>query len=72
AIEERFRGKGYGDLKKELSEVIIDSLRPLRSQYHRLMREPDDIEKVLREGAERIRPIAEKVLIRVKKRAGLG
>ena len=70
-IEARFEGKGYRDLKKELSEVIIDGLQPLRSHYHRIMKEPNYVIKVLQEGAEKIRPVAQRVLKSVQKRAGL-
>lgn len=72
AIEARFEGKGYGDFKKELSDVVIAGLQSLRSRYYRIMREPDYVRKVLLEGAERIRPVAVRVLTSVRERVGLG
>lgn len=71
-IESRFAGKGYGDFKKELIEVLVAGLQPIRSRYDRLTRQPDYVQTVLLEGAEKIRPIAERVFERVRARVGLG
>jgi len=71
-IEARFEGKGYADLKKELAEIIIEGLRPLRSRYMNLTNDPNYIDAVLSAGADAIRPIAEKVLTKVKTLMGLG
>ena len=43
----------------------------LQSKYKVLMEDPDNIEHLLIEGAEKIRPIADSVLNTVKKRVGL-
>jgi tryptophanyl-tRNA synthetase len=72
AIEARFQGRGYADFKKELAEIVIEGLRPLQSRYDGLMNEPKQIQNLLCKGAERVRPIAEKVLARAKERMGLG
>lgn len=71
-IEARFEGKGYADLKKALAESIIEGLRPLQSRYRDLTDDPTYIDSVLSEGAQRIRPRAEKVLAKVKTLMGLG
>ena len=71
AIEARFSGKGYIALKQELSEVITEHLMPIQSKYRLLMEDPDNIEQLLIEGAEKIRPIANSVLKTVKKKVGL-
>jgi tryptophanyl-tRNA synthetase len=71
-IEARFAGKGYVDLKKELAEVVVAGLSPLQSRYQELTREPGYIDSLLARGADRIRPVAEKTLARVKQRIGLG
>ena len=71
-IEARFEGKGYGDLKTELSDVIIESLRPVQSRYKQLTEEPAHIDTLLSKGADKIRPTAEKVLSKVKEKIGLG
>jgi tryptophanyl-tRNA synthetase len=71
-IESRFEGKGYGDLKKALGEVIIEGLKPLQERYMELTAEPGYIDTVLDKGAVRARPLAEKTLAEVKTKVGLG
>jgi tryptophanyl-tRNA synthetase len=70
-IESRFVGKGYVDLKKELAEVVVAGLSPLQSRYRELTREPGYIDSLLTEGADRVRPVAEETLAKVKQRIGL-
>jgi tryptophanyl-tRNA synthetase len=71
-IEARFEGKGYGDFKKALAEVIVEGLRPLQTRYKELTADPTTIDKILAEGAAKARPLAEKVLKRAQERIGLG
>jgi len=71
-IESQFEGKGYGDFKKALAEVVVESLRPLQERYSELTAEPRRIDTILAEGAAKARPTAEKVLAEVKKKIGLG
>lgn len=71
-IEREFEGRGYGDLKKALAEVTIESLRPLRERYVEIRRDPGYLEGLLRRGAERAAPIANATLRRVYAATGLG
>jgi tryptophanyl-tRNA synthetase len=71
-IEARFAGKGYGDFKRELAEVIIEGLRPVRSRHRALMAEATHIDALLTEGAARVRPIAEQTSAIVRDKIGLG
>ncbi len=71
-IEGRFLGKGYADLKRELSDLLIDCLQPIQARYRDLMKEPAEVDGCLEEGASRARPIAEQTLQEVKKKIGLG
>ena len=70
-IEARFAGKGYVELKRELSDIIVEQLRPVQSKYESLMDDPRYIEQLLIKGAEKVRPIAESVLKSVKNKVGL-
>jgi len=72
AIEARFEGKGYADFKRELAEVIIEGLRPIRSRYEDLTADETHIDALLEKGANKIRPIAQRVLSSVKESVGLG
>jgi tryptophanyl-tRNA synthetase len=71
-IEARFAGKGYGDFKRELAEVIIEGLRPVRSRHRALMAQAAHIDALLAEGAARVRPIAEQTSAIVRDKIGLG
>ncbi len=71
-IEARFAGKGYGDFKKELADLVVECLRPIRAEYARLTNEPGYIEDVFRRSAERVRPIAAATLAEAKRKVGLG
>jgi len=67
-IEKKFAGKGYGDFKTELAEVIISFLTPFQERFNALSDE--DVMKILQDGAEKVRPIAKKKLDEVKKKVG--
>ncbi|MBN2550359.1 MAG: tryptophan--tRNA ligase [Anaerolineales bacterium] len=70
AIEVHFAGKGYGVLKKELIEVVVEALRPIRERYYKLLANPAEIDQILRAGAEKARAVAEPKLFQMKKRVG--
>ncbi|OGO30723.1 MAG: tryptophan--tRNA ligase [Chloroflexi bacterium RBG_16_56_11] len=71
-IESRFAGKGYGDLKKALAEVVVEVLRPLQERYRQITADPGHIDAILKSGAEKARPLAVRTLARVKEKVGLG
>ena len=72
AIEEHFGGKGYGDLKKELAEVIIEGLRPIQARHAEFSADPAQLDALLARNADKIRPIAAETMKRVQKKIGLG
>ncbi|MGH7571605.1 MAG: tryptophan--tRNA ligase [Gemmatimonadota bacterium] len=69
-IEARFAGKGYGALKGEVAEVVIEALRPVREQYRTLVTDPSELDRILRSGAARAREVAEPKLQEVKQKVG--
>jgi tryptophanyl-tRNA synthetase len=66
-----FSGMRYGDLKKQVSEMVIANLEPLQKRYAEIMDEPGYLAGVLKEGAERVSPIAKATVQLVKERMGL-
>ena len=70
-IESHFANKGYGDLKKELGEVIVEGLRPIWQRYEDLSKEEGYIMQVLNDGRDRAREIASKTYKNVKELVGL-
>lgn len=72
AIEKEFEGKGYAEFKTKLADTVIESLRPIREKYAHISKDPGYIESLLKQGADKVRPVAQSVLSRVKDRIGLG
>jgi tryptophanyl-tRNA synthetase len=68
-IERRFEGKGYGDFKKALAEVVLDALSPIQARYQQLMTS-GELEELLRQGAKRAAPVADATLRHVKHAMG--
>jgi len=66
-----FSGLRYGDLKKQVAEMVIASLEPVQKRYVEIMDEPGYLTGVLKEGAERVSPIAKSTVQLVKERMGL-
>ncbi|MCA9764544.1 MAG: tryptophan--tRNA ligase, partial [Gemmatimonadetes bacterium] len=71
-IAARFRGRGYGYLKAEVSDAIVERLAPVREEYLRLCDEPAYIDGVLERSAEEARTIARTTIARVRDVVGLG
>lgn len=70
-IEAEFSGKGYGDFKKAVGEVVVDALTPVREEFNRLLKEKSYLEECYKKGAETAGYVAEKTLRKVKKKVGL-
>ena len=63
--------RGYGDLKKRLVEVVIETLRPIRERYHELMTDLGEMDRLLAAGAARAEAISGPKLIQMKEAMGL-
>ena len=71
AIEARFAGKGYGDLKREVADLVIGTLEPLQARYRELQEDPGYIDGVLERSAQRLRPVVDDTMNRVRRAMGL-
>jgi tryptophanyl-tRNA synthetase len=71
ALEERYRGKGYGDLKKDLAEVVVENLSPIRERALELLDDPRELDELLEAGAERARKVASSTLHNAWAKMGL-
>lgn len=70
-IEAHFaKARGYGDLKEEVAEVVIEALRPIRERYYELIADPAELDGILAMGAERARVVAEPKIEEVKRKVG--
>ena len=70
ALEERFAGAGYGDLKKEVAEVFVGFVEPFQERVRELMSDTGTLDDVLADGAARARAIAAVRLADVYERIG--
>ncbi|AST07953.1 tryptophan--tRNA ligase [Anoxybacillus flavithermus] len=70
-LEERYAGKGYGEFKADVAQVIIDALTPIQEKYDELM-ESSKLDDILDEGAEKANRVANKMLKKMENAIGLG
>ena len=70
-VRAHFSGLRYGELKKQVADMVIAHLEPFQQRYNRMMAEPGYIAGILREGAARVSPIADSTVDLVKQRMGL-
>ncbi len=71
ALEERYAGRGYGDLKKDVAEVVVETFAPIRARTLELLDDPAELDRLLAMGAARANEIAEETLTTVYDRVGL-
>ena len=69
-IEAEFAGCGYGKFKPAVGEVVVETLRPIREEATRIMKDKAYLEQVYRDGAEKAGYVAEKTLRKVYKKVG--
>jgi tryptophanyl-tRNA synthetase len=70
-VRERFEGLRYGDLKKQVAEMVISKIEPIQKRYHEIRSQAGYLASVLKPGAERVAPIANSTVELVKRRMGL-
>ena len=69
-LEAKYEGKGYGDFKKDLVEVVVEALAPIKERYEQI-RHSDELIEILKDGAVRADAIAKQTMKRVKENFGL-
>ena len=69
-IETEFAGCGYGKFKPAVGEAVVETLRPIREEATRLMKDKGYLESVYKAGAEKAGYVAEKTLRKVYKKVG--
>ncbi|MBS6507703.1 MAG: tryptophan--tRNA ligase [Paraclostridium bifermentans] len=66
-----YEGKGYGDFKNDVAEVIVETLKPIKDQYEYLLSNKDYLEDIYAKGAQKAEYQARKTLRKVYKKVGL-
>lgn len=72
-LSDKYRqgGFGYGDAKKLLLQRLLDYFGPYREKRIELAQNLEYVEKVLREGADKARKVAQKTMAEVREKTGL-
>jgi tryptophanyl-tRNA synthetase len=69
-LESRYAGSGYGTFKKDLAEVVVGALAPIRERAEKLLADEAGLDHLLAYGAARARPVARETMARVSQRVG--
>ena len=70
-LETQFTGKGYGDFKTEVADVVVQALTPIRKRTEELMNDKAELLRILKTGAEKANQVASKTLSDVYAALGL-
>ncbi|QKW50366.1 tryptophan--tRNA ligase [Streptomyces buecherae] len=70
-LERKYEGKGYGALKTDLAEVMVDWVTPFRSRTQEYLDDPETLDNILAKGAEKARTVAAETLALAYDKVGL-
>ena len=70
-IEREFEGKGYGDFKTAVGETVRDMLKPIQEKYALYLSDKDQLNAILKEGAEKASSLAARTLAKARRKIGL-
>jgi tryptophanyl-tRNA synthetase len=70
SLVDHFAGKGYGDLKSEVADVVLARIEPIRDRANQLLADPAELDRLLAKGAAKANEQAEKTLGMVYDRVG--
>lgn len=69
-ILERYAGRGYGDFKKDLEEIVIRELRPIQERFKELRSDRSQLEEIYKIGSQKASKEARRTLRKVYKKVG--
>jgi tryptophanyl-tRNA synthetase len=70
-LERAYSGKGYGELKNDVADVVVAAVTPFRDRMNELLADPAELDRILADGADRARDVAETTMSRVEEAVGL-
>jgi tryptophanyl-tRNA synthetase len=70
SLEKRYAGSGYGTLKKDLAEVVVEAFAPIRERTEKLLASEAELDRMLADGAGRARRLAVATMSRVREQVG--
>ncbi|BBY28464.1 tryptophan--tRNA ligase [Mycolicibacterium sediminis] len=65
-----YAGRGYGDLKADTAEAVVDYVSPIKTRVDEMLADPAELEAVLAAGADRANEVTATTLQRVYDRLG--
>ena len=71
-IANRYDGRGYGYLKKDLLELVMESITPIQAEFARYQDDPAMLDAVLKASTDKARSIAATTMDRVRHAVGIG
>jgi tryptophanyl-tRNA synthetase len=69
-LVDAYSGHGYGDLKKDTAEAVVEFVTPIKARVDELLADPAELERTLTAGAERARATAARTIARTYHRLG--
>ncbi|MCY0941710.1 tryptophan--tRNA ligase [Streptomyces antarcticus] len=70
SLEEKYEGKGYGALKTDLADVMVDFVTPFKQRTQEYLDDPEGLDSILAKGAEKARAVAAETLAQTYDRLG--
>ena len=70
ALESEYAGRGYGDLKRDTSEIVLSVIQPIRTRVNELLTDPAELQSLMSKGAQKARDAAAPTLDLVYERIG--
>ena len=70
ALVAHFDGKGYGELKSEVADVVLSVVEPIRDRANQLLADPAELDRLLAKGAAKATELSDKTLATVYERVG--
>jgi len=69
-LEQAYAGRGYGEFKADLADVVVAHLTPIRERYQELRADPARLTGILEAGAAKAQAVARENLALAKDRMG--
>jgi tryptophanyl-tRNA synthetase len=70
-LENEFDGKGYGDFKAAVADVVVEYLRPIRARAMELLEDEKHLLQILHQGSEKARAVAQGTIETTYKNLGV-
>ena len=70
AVIAQFAGQQFSGFKTALADLTVSKLGPITAEMRRLLADPAEIDRILKNGADKARAIATPIMDEVKKRVG--